>query len=492
MCAWTAKLLLPAQFFLVRLSTSLTILVADNETTSITVVDSTEHKTQTIDPMMSSSRATDNEVENGSLVMLPSQESSTMETSSNGTDALSSTNNDQSSLMPYRLQLEGRRRLNTLERMRERRQSRESLDNIDQPKPVTSSLADNNAIKPEDVQDPIIRRALERFDEKSRNLAQSKSVNYDDIQDPITRRALMRLESNLKRTVPSVPSDPTETFYTNNYTLGALQTSSDRPSRSSEIAQTPLSNNKTTYVSVHQRYCAPASTDSTDLSTSTSNEPSMRVATQPMQDLAPQPLSYRQRSRSEDMLSSRDLAIGQTTDLDYSDNNNNNNSSSSSNSAQLQRNRSSHQIALNQTGFQFPNTLIKTLEPNFVRTTESTVTYATPTQTYSAYSCEYTRPRRNLLTSASGAALSSSKPEPSALPPPAPKSNQLDYDQQRPTPYRSAIENPYLTASSSSSSAFAPVRPSVATTTTHNYYTQPTPSYTAAYTANNPATEDPM
>ena len=488
-CVCASKLLLrlTSQFFLLRLSTSFTILVTDNETTSVTVVDSTEHKTLTSDPTMSSSRANDNEVENGSLVMLPSQESSTMETSSTGTDALSSTNNEQSSLMPYRLQLEGRRRLNTLERMRERRQSRESLDNIDQPKPVASSLADDNAIKPEDVQDPIIRRALERFDEKSRHLAQSKAVNYDDIQDPITRRALMRLESNLKRTVPSVPSDPTETFYTNNYTLGALQTSSDRPSRSSEIAPTPSSNNKTTYVSVHQRYCPPASTDSTELSTSTSNylEGVQDLATQPQQ-----PLSYRQRSRSEDMLSSRDLAIGQTTDLDYSDNNNNN-SSSSSNSAQLQRNRSSHQIALNQTGFQFPNTLIKTLEPNFVRTTESTVTYATPTQTYSAYSCEYTRPRRNLLTSASGAALSSSKPEPSALPPPVPKSNPLDYDQQRPTSYRSAIENPYPTSSSSSSSAFAPVRPSV-TTTTHNYYTQPTPSYTTAYTASNPSTEDPM
>ena len=392
--------------------------------------------------------------------------------------------------MPYRLQLEGRRRLNTLERMRERRQSRESLDNIDQPNPPTPGVSTDSTPRPEDVQDPIIRRALERFDEKSRTLAQSKPMNYDDIQDPITRRALMRLESNLKRTVPPVPSDPSETFYTNNYTLGALQTSSDRPSRSSEIVQPPSSNNKTTYVSVHQRYCPPASTDSTERSTATSNEqniPVMRVSTQPMQELAAQqqqPLSYRQRSRSEDMLSSRDLAIGQTTDLDYSDDSNNNNST------QLQRNRSSNQIALNQTGFQFPNTLIKALEPNFVRTTESSVSYATPTQTYSAYSCEYTRPRRNLLTSASGAALSTPRQEPSPLPPAAPKNNPLDYDQQRPTPYRSTIENQYPT----SSSAFAPVRPSAttATTTTHNYYTQPTPSYSTAYTSNNPPTDDPM
>ncbi|CAF4188136.1 unnamed protein product, partial [Rotaria magnacalcarata] len=88
---------------------------------------------------------------------------------------------EQQTLSPYRLQLEGRRRLNTLERMRDRHENRESNS-------ATQQFQNTYTVKPEELQDPIVRRALERFDEKSRSLAQTKSTNYDDIQDPITRR----------------------------------------------------------------------------------------------------------------------------------------------------------------------------------------------------------------------------------------------------------------------------------------------------------------
>lgn len=106
---------------------------------------------------------------------------------------ISHSSSEQQPFTPYRLQLEGRRRLNTLERMRNRQQSHDT----------SLPLPNDYTVKPEELQDPIIRRALERFDEKSRTLTQSKPTNYDDIQDPITRRALMRLETNLKRTMPS-------------------------------------------------------------------------------------------------------------------------------------------------------------------------------------------------------------------------------------------------------------------------------------------------
>jgi hypothetical protein len=183
----------------------------------------------------------------------------------------------------------------------------------------------------------------------------------------------------------------------------------------------------------------------------------MRVPAQPIYVTSNnQPLSLRQRSRSEDMLSSKDLVVGQTTNLDEVDT-----------SSQLQRNRSSNEIALNEPGFLLPSTLIKTLEPNFVRTTESSVSYATPTQTYSAYSCEYTRPHQNqLITSPKEELLS-------------PRNLQQENEIQYSTP---------------SSSAFTPVHPS-----TNNSYPQqplPTPSYSSMYTSNNPNqmpySDDPM
>jgi hypothetical protein len=386
---------------------------------------------------------------------------------------------------PYRFQFEGRRRLNTLERLRERQQSRESLDTTDQQQ--QEQLKKEYTLKPEEVQDPIIRRALERFDEKSRSLAQTKSMNYDDVQDPITRRALMRLESNLKRTIPPTSNDSNETWYTENYTLGSLQPTNDRVSRYPDSSQSP----RTKYISVHQRYCTPSSNDISDLPPP-SNEheiPVMRVPAQPIYVTSnnQQPLSLRQRSRSEDMLASRDLTIGQTTNLDDIDT-----SSSPPTSSALQRNRSSNEIALNEPGFLLPNTLIKTLDPNFVRTTESTVSYVTPTQTYSAYSCEYTRPRRNpLLTSAASETPTAIKQESNQSIPPK-YSQQQQNEIQRPTPYRPPLEP-------QPSSTYVPIQSSAATTTTSNYYPQqplPTPSYGTMYTSNNlnqtPYSEDPM
>ncbi|CAF4736667.1 unnamed protein product, partial [Rotaria magnacalcarata] len=80
----------------------------------------------------------------------------------------------------------------------------------------------------------------------------------DDIQDPITRRALMRLESNLKRTIPPTTNDPNENCYRENYTLGSLQPApTDRLSRYASASQSPTPNNRTKYISVHQRYCTP-------------------------------------------------------------------------------------------------------------------------------------------------------------------------------------------------------------------------------------------
>jgi hypothetical protein len=282
----------------------------------------------------------------------------------------------------------------------------------------------------------------------------------------------MRLESNLKRTTPT---NPNETWYTENYTLGSLQPTNDRLSRYPDSSQTPLTNNKTKYVSIHQHYCTPTSNELSDLSTNNNEQDIsvMHVPTQPIYLTSNnQPLSLRQRSRSEDMLSSKDLTIGQTTNLDDVDT-----------SAQLQRNRSSNEIATNEPGFLLPNTLIKTLEPNFVRTTESSVSYVTPTQTYSAYSCEYTRPRRNPVGTSSDTSTTL-KQEAIELP------SQQRNDIQRPTPYRPT----------QSASAFAPVNSSAAATTaTSNYYSQqplPTPSYSSTYASNNlnqtPYSEDPI
>jgi len=391
-----------------------------------------------------------------------------------------SLSNDQSGITTYRFQLEGRRRLNTLERLRENRQSRESLNILDEKQ---QQIKNDYTLKSEEIQDPIIRRALERFDEKNRTLTQTKSMNYDEIQDPITRRALMRLESNLKKTIPSTTNNnnnSNENWYTENYTLGSLQPTNDHVSRYTDSSQSPLlnnNNNKTKYISIHQHYCTPSSNELSDISTTNEQDiPVMHVPSQPIYVTSNnQPLSLRQRSRSEDMLTSKDLTIGQTTNLDDID---------TLSSSQLQKNQSSNEIALNESDHLLPNTLIKTLEPNFVRTTESTVTYSTPTQTYSAYSCEYTRPRRNLLVSET---LTKSKQESNQLSPPT-YSQQQQNEIQRPTPYRPT----------QTSSAFAPIESSTATTTSNYYGQQPlsTSSYDSMYTPNNfnqsAYSEDPM
>lgn len=381
-----------------------------------------------------------------------------------------SLSNEQLDITPYRFQIEGRRRLNTHERMREHRKSREELNTTDDK---FQQIKNDYTLKPEEVQDPIIRRALERFDEKNRTLAQTKSMNYDEIQDPITRRALMRLESNLKRTIPSTPptiNNSNENRYTESYTLGSLQPTNDRLSRyNTDSSQSSLLNNKTKYVSVHQHYCTPSSNEPLDLAVTNEQDiPVMRVPTQPIYLTSNnQPLTLRQRSRSEDMLTSKDLIIGQTTNLDDVDTT----TTTASTSGQLQRNRSSNEIAVNEPNFHLPNSLIKTLEPNFVRTTESSVSYATPTQTYSAYSCEYTRPRRNPLVT-----TETTKQESYQLP--STYSQQQQNEIQRPTPYRPAD--------------FTPSQPSSTTTATGSYYSHQ-PLSTSSYTTNTTSyTEDPM
>ncbi len=440
-------------------------------------IDSTEQQENMDDTINANENDLVNEEENFQRVSPIPTDNARMSNSFD-TVASHSSSTEQQIFTPYRFQLEGRRRLNGVERMRDRHQSRESLDTTD----YHQQIQNDYTLKPEEVQDPIIRRALERFDEKNRTLTQTKSMNYDEVQDPITRRALMRLESNLKRTIPSTTNDSNENWYTESYTLGSLQPSNDRLSRYNDSSQSPTLNNKPKYISVHQHYCTPSSDDTSH----EHNIPDMRVPAQPIYVTSnnlqqPQPLSVRQRSRSEDMLSSRDLSIGQTTNLDDIDT-----------SPQLQRNRSSNQIAAAESGFLLPNTLMKALEPNFVRTTESSVSYATPTQTYSAYSCEYTRPRRNVASTSSDIPTTY-KQESNQLPPP--KYSQLN-EIQRPTPYRPSMENEYQTQTSS---AFAPIRSSTSTTT-GGYYSQqplPTPSYGSMYTSNTnnnqlAYSEDPM
>ena len=373
--------------------------------------------------------------------------------------------------------------------MRERRQSRESLDTNDEQQ--QQRIQKEYALKPEEVQDPIIRRALERFDENNRRFIQAKSMNYDQIQDPVTRRALMRLESNLKRTIPSTINGSNEAWYTENYTLGSLQPTNDRLSRYSSSSQSPTSNNRAKYISVHQPSCMPISNEPSDVNTTTftneHNIPIMHVPTQAVYDISnshhqqQQPTSLRQRSRSEDVLASRDLTIGQTTNVDGVDM-----------SSELQRNCSSNEITLNELGFRLPATLIKSIEPNFVRTTESSVSYTTPTQTYSAYSCEYTRPHRNsLLTSTETSAIPKHETNRSS----SPKYSQQEQNEiQRPIPYRSSVGNQHETQYSS---AFEPARSS--TSTANNYYSQqslPNSSYSSIYPSENlnstSYSEDPM
>jgi hypothetical protein len=414
------------------------------------------------------------EGDNSNSLAAPSLDSPSTTNSLNA--VISHSSSDQQSLTPYRLQLEGRRRLNTLERIRERRQNHELND-----LPAQQQIQNEYTLKPEEVQDPIIRRALERFDEKSRSLAQVKSVNYDEIQDPITRRALMRLDTNLKRTIPTNPppinNDSNETWYTNSYTLGSLQSNNSYRYPDSTLPSTL--NYKPSHVSVHQRFCSTSSSDISELPTNnilSNNEndiPIMRVPTQPVyvtlnnqQQQQQQPMSLRQRSRSEDMLSSREFSIGQTTNLDEND------------VSQLQQNHTSNELQQeqqqeislsNETDFQSPNTVIKSLDPNFVRTAETSVNYATPTQFYSAYNAEYARPHRNQsLTSPKSEILS-------------PRNLQQENEIQYPT--------------TPSSPAFTPVHPLI----NNNSYSQqplPPPSYTPMYTSNNPDqtpySDDPM
>ncbi|CAF5147954.1 unnamed protein product, partial [Rotaria sp. Silwood1] len=290
-----------------------------------------------------------NEKESLSLISLPSTDKSIISSPLNVVTTQSSLT-EEPVIKPYGFQLEGRRRLNALEVMRERRQSREFLDKMElekqQQQQQQQQLQNEYTIKAEEVQDPIVRRALERYDEKNRKLIQTKSVNYDDIQDPITRRALMRLESNLKRVMPPPPppsttiNDSNENWYTENYTLGSLQPTNDRLSRYNNSFQSPTLNNRTKYISVHQRYCTPSSNEISDLSTTnnlmSSSEHDLPITYVPTQSIyvtsnnqqQKQPSNIRQRSRSEDMLTSRDLTIGQTTNLDDVDT-----------SSQLQRNR---------------------------------------------------------------------------------------------------------------------------------------------------------
>ena len=393
---------------------------------------------------------------------------------------------EQQTVTPYRLQLEGRRRLNTLERVRERNQNFQAND-LSQQQP--QQYQNEYILKPEDLQDPIIRRALERFDEKSRSLTQNNSTNYDQIQDPITRRALMRLDTNLKRTIPSNPppippsvsnTDSNETWYTNSYTLGTLQSNNIHRYPDSSLSST--TNAKPSHISIHQRFCSTSNGDMSDLSTNhihSNNEqdiPILRVPAQPIyvtsntQQQQQQGNNFRQRSRSEDMLSSRELSIGQTTNLDE------NNASTD-----LERNHSSDELqqqqepepeqeqeqeinSTNETEIPISsNPLIKTLDSNFNRTNESAVNYTTPTQTYSGYSCEYTRPQQNqLLTS----------------------------------PRNFQSENDIQYSNLPISSAFTLVHPSTNNCYPHQQQPLSTSSYNSMYAPNNlnqtPYSDDPM
>jgi len=365
---------------------------------------------------------------------------------------------EQQNLTPYRLQLEGRRRLNTLERLRERQQNSQVHDLPPRPPPMPTQiqLQSEYTVKPEDLQDPIIRRALERFDEKSRSLSQTRVSDYNDIQDPVTRRALMRLDTNLKRTNPSTLNnhqDSNENRFTNSYTLGSLQSNPDpRLLRYPDSTLPPTMNSKPTHVSIHQRFCSTSSTDNmSDLPPMNNQDqsiPVMRVPTQPIYVTStnqPSTINFRQRSRSEDMLSSRELALGQTTNLD-------------------EQNQSMEELQQNDTN----EIQTQPIDANFIRTNESTVNYTTPTQAYTAYSCEYARPQR----------IAPSKSEIIS-----PRNFQHENDIQ-------------------SSSAFTPVHPSANNNNNNNYHHHPatsttTPSgYNSMYASNNlqqtPYSDDPM
>lgn len=415
---------------------------------------------------MANENSCDNEVDHSNSLPAPSVDHSLNDHMSDTVITHSST--EQQSVTPYRLQLEGRRRLNTLERIRARQQNQESTD-LHQP-PAQLQLQNQYTLKPEDYQDPIIRRALERFDEKSRSLIQAKPPSYDDIQDPITRRAVMRLESNLKRTMPtnppSAPPVNTElenTWFTNSYTLGTLQSNNDPRFARYPDSTVPLTpNSKPTPISIHQRF---ASTSSTDMSEAASNPippnndsdiPILRVPAQPVYVMSnPQPpMSFRQRSRSEDMLASRELTLSQENNLDEQE------------IDDLQRNYSSNELHQdvfipNEMDLSLPNTMMKNLDSNFIRSDEKSMNYHTPAQSYSAYSCEFTRPYRNQ------------------------SANSSQSEHFSPSNIQQQQQNEIQ-----SSSAYLPVHP-----LTNNFYPPP-PAYQSTYAPNNPHqppySDDPM
>lgn len=361
--------------------------------TSTAVINSDDYlqvKRTMIDTSMTSESGLGNETEQSTSFATPSYDSSSTNSSLNTVISQTSVSpSEQQALAPYRLQLEGRRRLNTLERIRERHQTVDP----NQFTPQQQQLQSDYTLKPEELQDPIIRRALERFDEKNRALIQAKPTNYDDIQDPITRRALMRLETNLKRTMPAtslpppISHDAHENWYTNSYTLGSLQTNSDpRSVRTLDAASLPppVPNHKP---QAHQRFGSSSSHLLSDPATSSSTGdmhpngdpriPVMRLPAQPVYVTSNnQPMSFRQRSRSEDMFSSKDLSVGQTSDFDDTAVN------------QLQRNHSSEDLQqavptssaadneeeTNQTDDQTD----ASMEYDVVRAIEATISYPTP------------------------------------------------------------------------------------------------------------------
>lgn len=283
------------------------------------------------------SMTSENGLENGAETSISATTTTTTtnDNSINTVISVPSTVNDQTVLTPYRHHIEGRRRLNTVDRIRERHQSVDSSMNLQH----NSSLQNQYSMKNEDVQDPIIRRALERFDEQNRVLQQLKPSTFDDVQDPITRRALMRLETNLKRTMPQSSTNQTRNFYepdadnnwsnmTNNYTMTTSQMNPEqRFSRMSDAALPPPIPNHRSHFSTHQRYPTASNgyindysngqampTDDHRWSAFRNNPQSMLTGSNHPTQI---PIHFRQRSRSEDPLSSKELSIGLTSDLNH-------------------------------------------------------------------------------------------------------------------------------------------------------------------------------
>jgi hypothetical protein len=387
--------------------------------------------------------------------------------------SLSSSSEQQQALAPYRLQLEGRRRLNTLERIRERRQNTDN--DTDQ---LQQQIQQDYTLKPEEVQDPIIRRALERFDEKNRALTQAKPTNYDDIEDPITRRALMRLETNLKRAMPptstainhamAMPSDVQENWFTNSYTLGSLQSHIDQRFLHTNDASLPppVPNHKTSHVSMHQRFSSASSSDNKifdgEHSLSTAHAPIPSMNTTSNHECQQPTVNVRQRSRSQDMLATKDLSFVQTTDFD--DNRH----------GQLQRNYSSNDLPQDESSL-----MTATGNDTIHQSDLSSSTATIKSQDYN----------NGLTTKPSASYIESTN-------------TSVDHDAIHSYADQTSLNTSDLVTSRnlhrhndlSTSSAFVSVPPS-----TNAYYSQqalPAPSYTAAYISNSTNqtnySDDPM